>query len=109
MVLDERADAETFIEFTRKQETRIGRDRGPVELDAQLKVEREANRAGFGVTHWMMPSAPARHPRAPAFFAGVERLWSGRFTSQNENAGLSWNRKTLGGWGSYCFSHRRLT
>jgi hypothetical protein len=67
MALDERADAETFIEFAREQETRIGRDRGTAELDAQLRVEREANRFGFSVTHWMMPSAPARHPEARIF------------------------------------------
>jgi len=28
--------AETFVEFARKQETRIGRDGGPAELDAKL-------------------------------------------------------------------------
>ena len=39
MALDDRAEAETFIEFARKQETRIGRDRSTAELDAQLRVE----------------------------------------------------------------------
>jgi hypothetical protein len=67
MSLDQHTQAEAFVEFARKQEARIGGDRGAAELDAKLRVEREANWAGFGVTHWMMPSAPARHPRRPHF------------------------------------------
>ena len=50
-----------------KQETRIGRDRGTAELDAQLRVEREANRVGFSVTRWMMPSRTSEAPQKPAF------------------------------------------
>ena len=65
--LDQRAQAEAFVRLARKQEAGVGRDRGTAELDAKLRVEREANRARFGVTHWMMPSAPARHPRRPHF------------------------------------------
>jgi hypothetical protein len=34
MSLDQRAQAEAFVEFARKQEARIGRDRGTAELDA---------------------------------------------------------------------------
>jgi hypothetical protein len=34
-----------------------------MELDVELAVEREANRASFRVTHWVVPSVPARSPR----------------------------------------------
>jgi hypothetical protein len=33
-----------------------------MELDAQLGVEREANWTSFRVTHWLVPSVPARSP-----------------------------------------------
>jgi hypothetical protein len=33
-----------------------------MELDADLGIEREANRARFRVTHWVVPSVPARSP-----------------------------------------------
>src|SRR6266436_9564321 len=36
-----------------------------MELDGELGVEREANRASFRVTHWVVPSVPARNPREP--------------------------------------------
>jgi hypothetical protein len=43
------------------------RSRGSPELDAELRIEREANRARCRVTHWMVPSASARSPREPRF------------------------------------------
>jgi hypothetical protein len=69
--LDQRTHAEALVQFAWKQEARIGRDRGAAELDAKLRVEREANRARCRVTHWMMPSAPARHPRNPHFLRAL--------------------------------------
>src|SRR5215813_13299709 len=65
--LDQRAQAEAFVEFARKQEARVGGDGGSAKLDPKLGIEREANRAQFSVTHWMMPSATARDPRNPHF------------------------------------------
>src|SRR5215831_7594185 len=71
VALDQRTHAEALVEFAREQEASIGRDRGATELDAKLGIEREANRARFGFTHWMMPSAPARHPRNPHFLRAL--------------------------------------
>jgi len=71
VALDQRTHAEALVEFAREQEAGIGRDRGATELDAKLGIEREANRARFGFTHWMMPSAPARHPRNPHFLRAL--------------------------------------
>jgi hypothetical protein len=45
--------------------------RGSVELHAKLGIAHEANRARCRVTHWMMPSAPARHPRNPYFLRAL--------------------------------------
>ena len=59
--------AETFVQLTREQQPGIGGDGGAAELDSKSRVEREPNRARFRVTHWMMPSAPTRHPRNPHF------------------------------------------
>ena len=42
------------------------------ELDAKLRIEPEADRAGFCVTHWMMPSATREAPQKPACLAGAE-------------------------------------
>jgi hypothetical protein len=36
-----------------------------------LGVEREANRASFRVTHWVVPSVPARSPREPRFMRAL--------------------------------------
>src|SRR6266446_2065828 len=55
----------------REQQPSIGCHRGSTELDAKLGIEREANRARCRVTHWMMPSAPARHPRNPHFLRAL--------------------------------------
>src|SRR6266446_10668221 len=51
----------------REQQPSIGGHRGSSELDAKLGIEREANRARCRVTHWVVPSAPARSPREPRF------------------------------------------
>ena len=45
----------------------IGGHRGSSELDAELRIERDVNRARCRVTHWVVPSAPARSPREPRF------------------------------------------
>jgi hypothetical protein len=65
--LDQGAKPEALVQLTREQQPGIGGDGGSPELDAQPGIEREANRADFRVTHWMMPSAPAGHPRNPHF------------------------------------------
>ena len=44
---------------------------GAIDVERHASAEREANWAGFGVTHWMMPSAPARHPRNPHFLRAL--------------------------------------
>src|SRR5437773_10224674 len=66
-----RAESEVLVQLTRQQQSSIGGDRRAPELDAKLGVEREANRTRFRVTHWMMPSAPARHPRNPHFLRAL--------------------------------------
>jgi hypothetical protein len=42
MSLDERTQAEAFVEFAWKQEASIGRNGGTTELDVKPRVEREA-------------------------------------------------------------------
>jgi len=64
---DQGVKAEAFVQLTREQQPGIGSDRRSPKLDAKLRIKREANRATFRVTHWMMPSAPTRHPRNPHF------------------------------------------
>src|SRR5256885_16938052 len=36
-------------------------------IDFVWTIEREANRASFRITHWVVPSTPARSPRGPRF------------------------------------------
>jgi len=67
MSLDQGIKSEAFVQLAREQEPSVGGHRGAAELDVKLGIEREANRARCRVTHWMMPSAPARHPRNPHF------------------------------------------
>src|SRR5712664_3104319 len=67
MTLDQRAQAEPLVQLAREQQPSIGGHRGSSELDAKLGIEREANRARCRVTHWVVPSAPARSPREPRF------------------------------------------
>src|SRR6266446_4941472 len=67
MALDQRAQAEALVQLAREQQPSIGGHRGSSELDAKLGIEREANRARCRVTHWVVPSAPARSPREPRF------------------------------------------
>lgn len=45
---------------------------------------REVNRSRFRVTHWIMPSAPAKNPGAASVADGQE-LWPGRITVEIEN------------------------
>ena len=69
---DQRTQAETLVQLAREQQPCVGRDGGAAELDAKLRIEREANRARFCVTHWMMPSATREAPQKPACLAGAE-------------------------------------
>jgi hypothetical protein len=69
--LDQRAQAEPFVQLARQQQPGIGGHRGAPELDAKLGVEREANQARCRVTHWLVPSAPARSPREPRFMRAL--------------------------------------
>jgi len=55
--LDQGVKAETFVQLAREQQPGIGSDGGSEELDAELRIEREANRARCRVTHWAVPSA----------------------------------------------------
>src|SRR5260370_29025401 len=71
MALDQRAQAEPVVQLAREQQPSIGGHRGSSELDAQLGIEREANRARCRVTHWVVPSAPARSPREPRFMRAL--------------------------------------
>jgi len=87
-MLDQRVESKLIVQLAREQQPSIGSDRRPPELDSKLRVEREANRARFRVTHWMMPSAPARHPRNPPVekptkteqhFGSTPPMWCAQF------------------------------
>jgi hypothetical protein len=65
--LDQRAQAEACVQLAREPEPSIGGYRGSAELDAELRIEREVNLARCRVTHWVVPSASARSPRAARF------------------------------------------
>src|SRR5439155_16952116 len=56
---------EPFVQLARERQPGLGRYRCTLKLDTELGVERDANPVRFHVTHWMMPSAPARSPRSP--------------------------------------------
>ena len=58
-----------------------------MELDGELGVEREANRASFRVTHWVVPSTLARSAREPRFMRALSDCGPIRFSDQIENAG----------------------
>jgi hypothetical protein len=60
----QRAQAETLVQLAREQQRSLGGHRGSSELDAKLRIEREAKRARYRVTHWVVPSASARILRA---------------------------------------------
>jgi hypothetical protein len=62
---DQGAQAESLVQLAREHKPGIGGHRRAAEFDAKLGIEREANRARFRVTHWVVPSAPARSPREP--------------------------------------------
>src|SRR3990172_1943880 len=76
---DQGAQAEAFVQFVRDQDAGIGGHRRAPDLDAQLRIEREANRARCRATHWVVPSASARSPREPRFLLAVGDygVWSG--------------------------------
>ena len=58
---------EPFVQLARERQPGLGRYRCTLKLDTELGVERDANPVRFHVTHWMMPSGPARSPREPHF------------------------------------------
>jgi len=62
--LDQGAQAEPLVQLAWQQQPGVGGHRRAMELDAELGVEREANRASFRVTHWVVPSVPARSPES---------------------------------------------
>ena len=68
---DRGTQAEAFVQFARDQEAGIGGHRRAPELDAQLRIEREANRARCRATHWVVPSASARSTREPRFLLAL--------------------------------------
>jgi hypothetical protein len=67
VALDQRTQAEALVQLAREKQSGVGGDRRSLELHVKLGVEREAKRARFCVTHWMMPSGPARSRREPHF------------------------------------------
>jgi len=89
--LDQGAQAESFVQLTRQQQPRIGGHRRTPELHPELGVEREANRASFRVTHWVVPSIPARSSREPRFMRALSdyRPVRSPFNSKMRVKGLS--------------------
>src|SRR5437870_9531165 len=71
MALDQCAQAKALVQLARQQQPGVGSHRRAAELDPKLGIEREANRASFCVTHWVVPSAPARSPREPRFMRAL--------------------------------------
>src|SRR6266446_1581663 len=67
MSVDQRAQAEALVQLAREHEPRIGGHRGSSELDPELRIEREPNRARCRITHRVVASASARSPRNPHF------------------------------------------
>jgi len=62
--VDQGAQAEVLVQLAWQQQPGVGGHRRAMELDAELGVEREANRASFRVTHWVVPSERARIPES---------------------------------------------
>ena len=60
--LDKRAQTEALVQLAGQQQAGIGGHRRAPELHAELRVERQLDRARFRVTHRVVPSAPARNP-----------------------------------------------
>jgi hypothetical protein len=60
--LDQRAQAEALAQLAGEQQAGIGGHRRAPELHAELRVERQLDRARFRVTHRVVPSASARNP-----------------------------------------------
>jgi hypothetical protein len=85
--LDQGAQTEPLVPLAGPQQPGVGGHRRTPELDAEVGIEREATRASFRVTHWVVPSVPARRPREPRFLRVLSDLWPGSFTFQIENAG----------------------
>src|SRR2546426_3605761 len=67
VLLDQRAQTEALVQLAREQQPHIGGDGSAAELDAKLRIEREANRIRCRVTHGVVPSASARSRREPRF------------------------------------------
>jgi hypothetical protein len=45
----------TAVQLAWEQQPMIGGHRGSSELDAELRIERDVNRARCRVTHWVVP------------------------------------------------------
>ncbi len=58
-------DALTGPRATGRRTYKLYQLRASVILHPKLTIEREAKRARFPVTHWVVPSEPARSPREP--------------------------------------------
>ena len=76
---DQRIQAEAFVQLAREQEPCVGGHRGAAELDAKLAIEREAKRARCRVTHWVMPSGPARSRRESCISCGCDTIMAWPF------------------------------
>ena len=68
---DQHAQAEVLVQLAGQQEPGVRGHRRAAEFDAKLGIEREANRVRFRVTHWVVPSIPARRPREPRFMQAL--------------------------------------
>jgi hypothetical protein len=62
VAVDQLAQTEPLIQLAGQQQSGVGGHRHAPELHAEPGVERELDRARFRVTHWVVPSAPARNP-----------------------------------------------
>ncbi len=86
MVLDQRVQAEALVQLAWEQQPSIGSDRGSLELDAELRIEREANRQMSRHPLGGALRASEEPPRA-AFRTGVDRLWPTAFSVQIKHVG----------------------
>jgi len=59
MSIDQGAQTETFVQLAREQQPSIGRHRRAPELNTELRVEREADRAGLAAAEPDVPNLNA--------------------------------------------------
>jgi hypothetical protein len=86
--LDRGIEPRAFIQPMREQQPNIGSHRGSTKVDTKLGVEPDATRAGRRVTHWMTPSAPARHQTIPHFSPALSDYGPAPSPLQNKNVRL---------------------